>query len=124
MRPYYPADPRRTLAMRGAFTVPASPCAVIRPNRFAAGLYATIERRKRRQFFGQPVDLKPDVLSLCVRGTLDPLAAGRFDLERVVCPCCGNKSDRLKLKAGAAKSRRLRIKAARAKRLRSASRLP
>lgn len=92
----------------GAYSVPASPCALTRPNRQAAGMAATAERKKRVRVLSlvEP-RLTDDALRLSVRGTLDPLAAWRFDLERVPCGCCGSRENaKLRLK-GKPRSRRL-----------------
>lgn len=119
MRAYHP-DLKRP---RGAYLVPASPVPAQRPNRTAAGMTATYERKKRRTTHKSilhldqtHLDLSRDALGLAVRGTLDPLSHIRSDLERVKCPCCDSFTNKVRLRPGAAKTRRLMI--ARLKRLR------
>lgn len=87
---------------------------VMRPNRVAAGLSATVDRSQR---WRSPllreiarVDNK-DTLKLLVYGTLDALAPGAWLwTKRVTCSCCGNKSNKLALndigKARLARARR------------------
>ena len=125
MRPYAP-HPR----IAGAYQVPASPAPLQRPNRNAAGMSAAFARKKRRLRWSpahtltliEPT-LAGDVLALTVRGTLDPLGASRFDLERVPCPCCGARSDKLRLRADVRRMRKSRRLASKALRL-NPSRLP
>lgn len=95
----------------GAYRVPVSPCPVTRPTRNAAGMTATNDRRP-----GYQARAGDDALTLAVRGTLDPLASTRFDLERVPCPCCGNKGAKVRLKDKRARLRLAQIKASRPKR--------
>lgn len=105
----------------GQFFVPVQPCGATRPNRTAAGMTATHDRRERRTNRKAYSD---DALRLMVRGTLDSLTGWRFDLERVECPCCGGKTDKLRLRPGAAKARRLKLARLKRQRLASTRRLP
>jgi hypothetical protein len=123
MKPYEFATGKRFNApYAGQFFVPVQPAGATRPNRTAAGMTATHGRKERRTSRKQPYS--EDALRLMVRGTLDSLHGYRFDLERVVCPCCGERTQRLKLRPGAAKSRRLKLARLKRQRLKSARRLP
>lgn len=100
MRPYG-VHPHRP----AIWSVPASPAPLQRLNRVAAGMAATLERRKRRhrwnpRFMASPdINISGEALRLTVHGTLDPLAAIRFDLERAPCGCCGSRQNsKLRLK--------------------------
>lgn len=77
----------------GAYSVPANPVAVIRPNAVAAGMTRTYQRAKvgRGVLNLREPRLSDEALRLSVRGTLDPLGAWRFDLERAPCGCCGSR---------------------------------
>ena len=64
--------------------------ASIKPTRSAAGMSFTASRG------GGP--MSDDARALSVFGTLDPLRRkATFQTERVPCPCCGKKSDRVVL---------------------------
>lgn len=123
MKPYEFATGARFAApYAGQFFVPVQPCGATRPNRTAAGMTAKHGRKERRTGRKQPYS--QDALRLMVRGTLDTLHGQHFDLERVLCPCCGERTKRLKLKDGAAKARRLKLARLKRLRLKSTRRLP
>jgi len=90
---------------RGTYTVLAAPNAP-RPNRTAAGMTATLHRSRTQRVTMNKSELKPHVLTLSVRGTLDSLAAARFDVVPKVCPCCGHRTAKLALKPGKAEDRK------------------
>lgn len=99
MRPYAP-DPRLP---HGAYTVPAKPVPVHRPNRIAAGMSATAARSMHGD------RTTGDGLRLFVHGTLDPLAYGLvFHVRRLPCACCGAKTGKLALRPESWKLARLR----------------
>lgn len=115
MRPYA-LDPRRPGGYR---VMQSNGIGVYRETRLSAGMQATLER-KQRQTRWRPdktdrlrKDISDAALRLIVRGTLDPLAATRFDLEPVPCCACGGKSKRLRLKPGKSGARAIRLKAIR-----------
>lgn len=110
MRRYRPEGDDKTPARAGVYRVPFSPCPVTRPTRNAAGMSATDARRK-----GYKPKTGEAALTLAVRGTLDPLASTRFDLERVPCPCCGNKGAKVRLKAKSGRVRLAQIRQSRPK---------
>lgn len=96
----------------GVYRVPTSTGGVNRPNRTAAGMTVTAERQAAR--IGPPPVMAGDKLTLSVRGTLDPLAAYRFDVIRRPCPGCGGPG-KLALKPGRVKVRLKQIKLSRPK---------
>lgn len=114
MRAYAPDH--RPIAKGGAFLVPASPCAVQRPTRNAAGMTATYERHKRRARWSPAhtdrlhVDVSADALALMVRGTLDTLRGSRYRTRRKVCTCCGHASAKLELHPDQPKPKRATIR--------------
>lgn len=123
MKPYeFATGARFNAPYAGQFFVPVQPCGATRPNRTAAGMTANHGRKERRTGRKQPYS--EDALRLMVRGTLDTLHGYRFDLERVRCACCGERTQRLKLRDGAAKSRRLKLKRLKRQRLANPRRLP
>lgn len=87
MRPYS-VNPR----FPGLWLVPASPAPLQRQNRVSAGLSATYQRAKRSRVIrvDRSARLTDLALRLSVLGTLDPLAAIRFDLGKRPCGCCGS----------------------------------
>lgn len=101
-RPYRIATTADRHTRAGAYIVPASPVALPRPNRNAAGMQATVNRRGKLP--------TGDALTLAVRGTFDALASARFDLERAPCDCCGSKGERVRLKPGKPRLRLAMIK--------------
>jgi hypothetical protein len=122
-RAYQPA----TLAtfnapVRGVYIAPAHPVAATRPTRNAAGMTATYARNERAN--RRKGGLSPDALRLLVKGTLDSLGGLDSTLERVPCACCGNRTDKLRLREGAAKTRRLRLARLKRERLARTRRLP
>jgi hypothetical protein len=84
--------------LHGGYLVPAKPLAVDRPNRTAAGMSKTLERKKRRRQRLGPSKLSDDALALVVRGTTDKLGAAHvFRFTRKTCECCGSKTGKLML---------------------------
>lgn len=84
-----------------------------RPNRIAAGLTATLERAKKARVIriDRPQRRSADALTLSVRGTLDPLAASRFDLRNKPCSCCGSRhGGKIALKAPYSSTRRRAVR--------------
>lgn len=103
------------VAQHGGYLVPAQPIAVDRPNRTAAGMSKTLERKKRRRQRLGPSKLSDDALALVVRGTTDKLGAQHmFRITRKTCDCCGSKTGKLMLtdrgRDRLARLRRLKMK--------------
>lgn len=101
----YRVDDRRVrgrLLVPGGYLVPASPMALQRPNKAAAGASVTLQRRYGRTVVEKPSDA---LTRLSVKGTFDVLARFGLDKVRKPCPCCGQSDPkRIGLRPGTAKA--------------------